>query len=279
MPHLFTDRPRTSRPGRGAHDLNKDYRWEGINAVLYELGGVMFIVGSIMFFPRFEAWKDIGAWLFFAGSLVYLVVQAHDVIEVRRFWNHRRVSPSRILESAALGIYIVGTILYAIGSLFFLSWWHWIVPGAWLFVIGSVLFLIGACLNVMMVIRASALLTLQLMNLTAVTFIVGSVLFVVGSVPYIWNYESANDRAQLLAFLAWLFLIGSAFFMLGGLFNHQRARIVIRHRFDATAKDHEADERLLAFIRGELNDPEHVLDDDYTYESNATVSPDTSRSS
>ena len=97
--------------------------------------------------------------------------------------------------------------------------------------------------------------------------------------PYIWNYESANDRAQLLAFLAWLFLIGSAFFMLGGLFNHQRARIVIRHRFDATAKDHEADERLLAFIRGELNDPEHVLDDDYTYESNATVSPDTSRSS
>ncbi|MFC0337616.1 YrhK-like protein [Kushneria avicenniae] len=274
MPHLFTDRPRSARPGRGKSDLKKDYRWEGINAVLYELGGVMFIVGSVMFYPRLEHYRDIGAWLFFVGSLVYLVVQAHDVIEVRRFWNKsKKVSPSQLLEVISLVVYIVGTVLYAVGSLLFLSWWDWIEIGAWMFIVGSVLFLIGACLNVMMVIRASALLTLQLMNLTAVTFVVGSVLFVVASIPYLWGFDSTADHDQLHNLLASLFLVGSAFFMVGGLFNHQRARIVIRHRFDATAEDSEADERLLAFMRGELNDPEHNLDDDFDYEDKSTVKP------
>ncbi len=38
-----------------------------------------------MFF--FEAYVDLGAWIFFVGSLVYLVVTVHDLVEVRHHWR------------------------------------------------------------------------------------------------------------------------------------------------------------------------------------------------
>ncbi|WP_204352680.1 YrhK family protein [Salinicola halophilus] len=257
MPHLFTNRPRAARLKRSNPDLRKEMWWEGVNALLYELGGVLFVIGSVLFFPSLEPWKDIGAWLFFVGSLVYLVVLAHDMIEVREFWMKSRTSPSRLLEIVSLCAYTLGTLLFTVGSLFFLSWWHWIVAGAWCFVIGSLFFVFGASLNVLMIIRASSLMTLQLMNLTAVMFVTGSVLFVVASVPYLWSLEEVSNRAQMLGFLAWQFLIGSALFLIGGLFNHQRARLVIRHRIGATTEDEEADERLLAFMRGEINEEDY----------------------
>ncbi|WP_223160909.1 YrhK family protein [Salinicola aestuarinus] len=254
MPHLFTNRPRAARLKRSQTDLRKERWWEGVNALLYELGGVLFVIGSVLFFPSLEPWKDIGAWLFFVGSLVYLVVLAHDMIEVRAFWFQSHTSPSRLLEIVSLCAYTAGTLLFTVGSLFFLSWWHWIVAGAWCFVVGSLFFVFGAGLNVLMIIRASSLITLQLMNLTAVMFVTGSVLFLVASVPYLWSLEEVSNRAQVLGFLAWQFLIGSALFLIGGLFNHQRARLVIHHRIGATLDDEAADERLLAFIRGEISE-------------------------
>ncbi|MCM2972182.1 MULTISPECIES: YrhK family protein [Larsenimonas] len=254
MPHLFTNRPRLASVGSTKRQRSIDVRWEFANALLYELGGVLFMVGSVFFFPSLEHLKDIGAWLFFVGSLVYLIVLLHDMVEVHRFWPKQKLSPSRTLEVVAIWAYLLGTILFTVGSLLFLSWIDWVKIGAWTFVVGSALFVIGASVNVMMVIRASSLMTLQLMNLTAVMFVVGSGLFVVASIPYLWEFESPAAKAQTLAFLAWLFLIGSGFFLVGGLFNHQRSRLVIRYRLDAIAKDEQADERLLAFLRGEISE-------------------------
>ncbi|RKR03531.1 YrhK-like protein [Kushneria sinocarnis] len=122
--------------------------------------------------------------------------------------------------------------------------------------IGSVLFVFGACLNVLMIIRASSLMTLQLMNLTAVTFVIGSGLFVVASIPYLWDIRSPADEEKMFAFLAWLFLIGSVLFLVGGLFNHQRSRLVMQARLDALANDPQADNRLLSFVRGEIEEDE-----------------------
>ena len=78
------------------------------------------------------------------------------------------------------------------------------------------------------IVHADSLVTLQLMNLTAVSFVVGSVLFVVASVPYLWSVQAEADRTMLYTFLAWQYLAGSILFLLGGVFNYWRAYIVMR---------------------------------------------------
>ena len=79
MPHLFTSRSKLSDLTRSTPDLHADFRWETANAVLYKVGGFLFIIGSVFFFPRFEAYQNIGAWIYFLGSLLYLVVTGHDM--------------------------------------------------------------------------------------------------------------------------------------------------------------------------------------------------------
>ncbi|WP_426415281.1 hypothetical protein [Aestuariirhabdus sp. LZHN29] len=94
---------------------------------------------------------------------------------------------------------------------------------------GSLLFVLGACINVLQIVQSKSLITLQLINLTAISFVVGSVLFTVASVPYLWEVKSPSDRTTLYAFLAWQYLIGSLLLFAGGLFNYWRAYLVIQH--------------------------------------------------
>lgn len=229
MPHLFVNRPRLHDLTSDDADLRAQFRWETLNAALYKIGGVTFIAGSILFFPRFEAHADLGAWIFFAGSLLYLVVTMHDLVEVRRRWRKCAAHDGQaILERVAAASYAWGTVLFTVGSVFFLSAVGWFTAGAWCFVIGSLLFVVGACINVLQIVEAKSLVTLQLMNLTAVSFVVGSVLFVVASIPYLWTVETEADRLTLHAFLAWQYLVGSILFLLGGVFNYWRAYFVVR---------------------------------------------------
>ena len=241
MPHMFTNRPRLHDLTKGSQDLRSQFRWETINAILYKIGGVLFIIGSIFFFPRFEACADLGAWVFFVGSLVYLVVTVHDLAEVRHHW---RLSKSHdrdtILEYAASASYVWGTVLFTVGSVFFLSSVGWLKAGAWCFVIGSLLFVLGACINVLQIVKSSSIKILQLMNLTAITFVVGAVLFTVASVPYLWTVAAKSDRTTLYAFLAWQYLAGSVLFFLGGVFNYWRAYVVVG---DAIGGSHQGAKR------------------------------------
>jgi hypothetical protein len=229
MPHMFINRPRLHDLTRGRDDLKSQFRWETINAVFYKIGGFLFIIGSIFFFPRFEAYADLGAGIFFVGSLLYLVVTVHDLLEVRHHWwisgNHSRKT---ILEYTAAASYVWGTILFTVGSVFFLSAVGWFYAGAWTFVVGSLLFVVGAFINVLQIVASRSIVTLQLMNLTAISFIVGSVLFTLASVPYLWDVKAPSDRTTLYAFLAWQYLIGSVLFFLGGVLNYCRVYVVMR---------------------------------------------------
>jgi hypothetical protein len=234
MPHLFTNRPRLHDLTASSADIRAQFRWETINAVAYKLGGLVFIIGSILFFPAFEAYADVGAWTFFAGSLIYLLVTVHDLLEVLRNWRESSVPRTgRVLDSIAALSYVWGTILFTVGSIFFLSAVGWVTAGAWTFVIGSLLFVLGACVNVLQIVRADSKLTLQLMNLTALTFVVGSVLFAVASIPYLWPAAPEPFERTLFAFLAWQYLTGSLLFFLGGLFNYWRAYVVVRSELAA----------------------------------------------
>jgi hypothetical protein len=149
--------------------------------------------------------------------------------EVWQYWRTKHShTTDKILEFIAATAYLVGTVLFTVGSIFFLSALGWIVAGAWCFVIGSALFLIGACVNVTQIVQERSLITLQLMNLTAISFIVGSVLFLVASIPYLWTIESAAERETLFTYIAWEYEIGSVLFLLGGVYNYSRAYLLMR---------------------------------------------------
>jgi hypothetical protein len=225
---MFVNRPRLHDLTKNHQDLRAQFRWETINAVLYKIGGFLFIIGSVFFFPRYEAYADMGAWVFFVGSLLYLVVTLHDLAEVRHHWRLSKTHDhDTILEYAAAASYVWGTILFTVGSVFFLSAVGWLTAGAWCFVIGSLLFVVGASINVLQIVHSDSIKILQLMNLTAITFVVGAVLFTVASVPYLWKV-AASDRETLYAFLAWQYLVGSVLFFLGGVFNYWRAYVFMR---------------------------------------------------
>lgn len=254
MPHLFTNRVKLSDLTRSTPDLQADFRWETANAILYKVGGFLFIIGSVLFFPRFEAYQNIGAWIFFIGSILYLVVTGHDMLELRKFWRQRsRHAPGRRLELIAASSYLMGTLLFTVGSLFFLSWWGWVDAGAWCFIIGSLLFVLGAGVNVLQIVQAPSLLSMQMTNLTAVTFVVGSVLFAVASVPYLWSFDDPANKLRLFTFLAWQYLIGSLLFFLGGIFNYYRAFLLMRRRRDGASQHANDDAMLMAYLRGEIS--------------------------
>jgi hypothetical protein len=228
VPHLFVNRPRqhalTSRHPGGRANLT----WETINTTVYLAGGVMFIWGSVLFFPEPQSVTERGSWVFFFASLMYIAVTGHDLLEVVRYratLQHKLTIWDRYEAWAALS-YLVGSVLFAAGSVFFLSTVGWYAAGSWTFIIGGLLFVFGAVINVLEIIRAPNMRTLQLMNLTAITFVTGSVLFVVASVPYLFTLQSAADQRIVDAFLAAQYVIGSALFLLGGVFNYRRARIV-----------------------------------------------------
>lgn len=227
MPHMFTNRPRLHNLAKGRTAPRSQFRWETVNAVLYILGGVTFMAGSLCFFPSAGKYADWGAWIFLFGSLLYLVVTLHDWAEVRHHWRTiRQAGSGAVLEFVAATSYVLGTVLFTVGSVFFLSAVGQIKAGAWCFVAGSVLFIAGACINALQIVKSRNMLILQLMNITAVTFIIGAVLFTVASIPYLWDMRARQDIELLHVFLAWQYLAGSLFFLLGGVSNFWRASVV-----------------------------------------------------
>lgn len=51
MPHLFVARPRLHDLMHDEPSVRDNFRWETINAVIYKAGGVIFVIGSILFSP------------------------------------------------------------------------------------------------------------------------------------------------------------------------------------------------------------------------------------
>lgn len=232
MPHLFTNRPRCHDLFNKNAGLRDQFRWETINTVAYLLGGFVFAVGSVLFFPALSAYLDVGACLFIVGSLFYLLVTGHDLAEVIHHIMTRSLSDTiwDKLEFWAALTYVIGTVLFIIGSVFFLSMVGLIRAGSWCFIIGSFLFIIAATINVLQIVHAQDLVTLQLMNLTAITFVTGSLLFVVASVPYLWVLKDSSDRVEVYTFLASQYLAGSVLFLIGGVFNYWKAYKTMRQQ-------------------------------------------------
>ncbi len=223
MPRLFTSR-------RRQHDLfskkptrQTNANWELANGLLYIIGGITFIVGSIFFLPRYEELSDVGAWIFFGGSIVYLIVTVQDLFESGSYFRSRnKTTIWNWLELLVATVYVGGTILFTVGSLLFVSFIDEIVAGGWCFTIGSLLFLIGAFLNVIQIVQERSVIKLQLFNVTAITFALGSTLFLIASLPYLSEALNINDNRILFRYVGWEYIVGSILFLLGGIIYFYR---------------------------------------------------------
>lgn len=123
--------------------------------------GIVFILGSIFFFPALNAHKDFGCWAFFFGSFLYLVVTIHDLAEVRYNWKTSNGHDRKVLlEFVAAFSYVLGTVMFTAGSIFFLSRVGLSILDAWFFIFGSLLFVLGACINVLQIVYSRSMLTL-----------------------------------------------------------------------------------------------------------------------
>jgi len=230
MPHLITNRARQ-------HNLMKDYpaghlhfAWESVNAILYLVGGLAFIVGSVFFLPIYERLANTGVWIYLFGSFLYLIVTLHDLLESM---NHlRSQNPVKVMdlcEFFSAMVYTGGTFMFILGCFFFLPQIDLMVLAAWCFIIGSICFLIGASINVLQIIEAGTLLNLQLLNATAICFVVGSTLFLVASIPYLWKIVDPPIKVELFTYMAWEYIVGSFLFFTGGIFNYYRIFKVTKH--------------------------------------------------
>jgi len=227
MPHLFVNRHRAYDLITSSEAVGRTFVWESVNAILYVIGGLTFVIGSVFFFPAAEADIDWGVWAFFIGSILYLVVTLHDMMEVLRYGGRERYGRrGRRLEIVAASGYLAGTVLFLVGSAFFFTFVGFIDAGAWCFIVGSVLFTVSAFVNVLQIHRGSRS-ALKLYNLTAVTFVAGAVLFTTASIPYLWNAGDSAIATELFAFLAAQYLVGSVLFFAGGVFNYRRAWILV----------------------------------------------------
>lgn len=222
MAHLITHRARLSKLSSSDETDASHKVWETFDAFSYELGGLAFVVGSIFFFPALSAHLAIGDWLFFCGSLLYLMVTGHDLLEVIKYWHHHHTETfADTIEFVAASAYVAGSVLFVVGSLCFLPSVSAIAPGAWTFIIGSVLFVTGGLVNILQVVEAPSLLYMQLFNFTVALFAIGSALFVVASIPYLWHLQHAA-QLQVTTFAAAQFLFASLLFLVGGMAIYYR---------------------------------------------------------
>lgn len=216
MPHLFSNRTRQFNIFSKKSSKNESV----FNAILYLLGGLAFVIGSIFFFPRYNQNPNIGPWIFFGGSLLYLAVNINDLSEVFSYLrNNKNTDSKECLELFAALIYFSGTMLFIIGSLFFLKEFSMIKEGSWCFIWGSLLFFIGTLINTVQITYDGSLSNLHLMIGIVVCFAVGSTIFLVASVPYLWNNTSSFQQ-KLFNYLASEYLVGSVLFFIGGALNY-----------------------------------------------------------
>lgn len=222
MPHLVTHRPRLTnlRSSDETHPSHKT--WETFAAFSYKLGGLTFIGGSLFFFPALANHLAVGDWLFCLGSVLYLLVTGHDLLEVHKYWRHHGTETfADHIEFVCAWSYVIGSALFVIGSLCFLPSVAAVALGAWLFIIGSVLFVIGGLVNILQVVEAPSLMYMQLFNFTVALFVIGSALFAVASIPYLWQL-SQGAAVRIDTFAAAQFLFASVLFFVGGVAIYYR---------------------------------------------------------
>ena len=104
--------------------------WEELNAWTYLIGRLAFVVGSVLFFPEFSEYENVGCWIFIVASIFYALVSCHDMAKLLSRPDKDMTETVRIDFAAALS-YIIGSCLFIVGSVLFLPHVDLVIAGSW----------------------------------------------------------------------------------------------------------------------------------------------------
>lgn len=197
------------------------------------LGGIIFIVGSLCFFPD----EDItifkaGCELFIAGSILYALVSVYALAEATEKMG------AFSLEACENSLYVIGSVVFLVGTVLFwpqnvdadaldamfsesfrmrthiavyLNTLNPAFEGSILFIIGCLCFACAAFVNGLN-IRHFNDISSQMLSAVTSMYMCGSLLFVMGSMAFLPDFGCSS---KMVALGAWLYTIGSVFFTIG----------------------------------------------------------------
>jgi len=142
-------------------------RLQRVNSLIFMAGGAFFVGGSTLFFPAMEHLIMHGGWLYITGCILVLLAAllgALTAYEMRKTADIGAKGRWSDEEATMLScsLYVLGNVEFIVGSIFFFP--RMLEAGGpairlsavWLFVLGSVVFLLGALIDLLVVMRAVA---------------------------------------------------------------------------------------------------------------------------
>jgi hypothetical protein len=246
MPHLLVERLRTVRTSLCLPARKESPAFAYAIEFLDILAGVIFVWGSACFLPHWA--KDLhtfllGCVLFVVGAAIYCFICTFTVVEAL---EEKGIASFETWENALyLGgswVFLAGTILYwpkkahyeyiddlkewSLGQYF--NWFEPEFEGTLLFMIGSAMFAFAAYCNALSQTRFDEWTSRMLTGITSL-YMAGSILFVMGSVAFLPHLGCSE---QMVLIGAWMFIVGSAFYLLGGVLSLFRTYIVVSSKSD-----------------------------------------------
>jgi len=247
MPHLLIERLRSFNlcPCLETPDVpkrSKSFKLAIFIEVTDILAGLIFVGGSICFLPTFSHNLQVfltGCFLFFLGSIIYLFISCFTYSEAVA------EKGALSLEATENGLYWWGSLIFTVGTILYWPeeaqyrqierlkdmslgvYFNLFSPefeGSLLFVLGSLVFAAAAFVNGLSQ-RSFDTTKNKMLTATTSLYMMGSLLFVMGSVAFLPNL-GCNDT--MVAIGAWCFIVGSMFYVIGGVISLVRTLKQIR---------------------------------------------------
>ncbi|ETO74678.1 hypothetical protein F444_09638 [Phytophthora nicotianae P1976] len=195
----------------------------------YFIGSLLFLLGSIFFFPEYSVmWNGnaglFGSWDFVIGCICFFTGANLDFIQTIRY-NHG--TPLRQVLRAFTALFnYMATSIFILGGLYFLPSWYPKAPelGCWAFIIGCILFCIAAVSDILFICMTHEdprVTGFRITNLfcwgtvAALGTFVGALCFIIGSWFYLPKYINHVDKGTYYMNLAITFyVVGSVSFII-----------------------------------------------------------------
>ena len=164
-----------------------------LNSLFYIIGSIFFIIGSIFFYPIFSNnIYTFGVSFFISGSILYTLAVFQNMF----FQCNQQLSIYKIIISNLLEI--AASVLFIIGSIYYLPILDRNKIGNWCYRLGSFIYLINSILNIYKKYKISSYLF----------YSIASVLFIIGGFFFLFSdYIIINKK------------IGSIFWCIGSINN------------------------------------------------------------
>lgn len=246
MPHLLVERLRSApqlcvcKHREKANPEQPSGSVDCVVEMVETLGGSIFLLGSVCFLPTYSSDVNtflLGCQLFIVGGFVYFGLSAFTLLEAMRVkgWG---------IEAFEHVNYLVGSLLFLAGTVLYwpeelqhrhIEWMKGLSLGIYfnlfspefegtlLFIVGSLLFAMAALVNALNSKAFSMAFSMgahstgsRLLLSSTALYMSGSLLFVIGSVAWLPGL-GWGKRAEAIG--AYLFVVGSAMYVVGGLLS------------------------------------------------------------